>query len=257
MMTPDIDTTFFSVSADRFDRSAADLFLADGFCRVDDAIEASELQELRAIYDWCFSAEAEGKVDRKALGGIDAQDRQALPQVLHPSNALPHLRELGYLRRIAQIASAVFEDEVELLGEHMILKPAGYGVATPWHQDQAYHDPSMTFRSINFWLPLEEASLESGCMRFIPGSHHAPILPHEHLMPGDPQTAMAVQDQDYWSINATTVPCPVGSCSLHHSYMLHAAGPNVTDQARRAYVLVYGCKPTPAKRAWHLPWRSG
>ncbi len=137
----------------------------------------------------------------------------------------------------------------------MILKPAGYGIATPWHQDQAYHDPTQHYRNINFWLPLDGATVEGGCMHFVPGSHRAPVLPHQHLQPDDPQTALVAQDQDYWSLNGVPVPCPVGSCSLHHSYMLHYAGSNRTQLPRRAYIVVFGCPPTPARRPWRLPWR--
>jgi hypothetical protein len=251
-----MDADFTAVNASFFASAAAERFLADGFCRIDEAIDADELALLRGLYDWCFSPDAEGEVDRKALGGVDEHGRQALPQVLFPSKALPELAGLRYLRRLERIARAVFEDEVELRGEHMILKPAGYGVATPWHQDQAYHDPAFIHRSINFWLPLEGASVESGCLQFIPGSHRAPILPHGHLVPGDPQTAMVAPGQEYWSLNATAVPCPERSCSLHHSYMLHAAGPNLTDRPRRAYIAVFGCRPLPARRPWRLPWRE-
>src|SRR5690606_10661137 len=146
-------------------------------------------------YDWCFSPEADGKVGRKALGGVDEQGRQALPQVMFPSKALPQLRELRYRKRIEEIARTVFQEDVQQLSEHMILKPAGYGVATPWHQDQSYHDPSKHYRNINFWLPLDGATVEGGCMQFVAGSHHAPVLPHEYLDPNDPQTAMVAQDQ--------------------------------------------------------------
>jgi hypothetical protein len=231
-------------------------FLDDGFARIDQAISDDELVKLKSIYDWCFSNDADGQVNRKALGGVDEQGRQALPQVLGPAEARPELRELAYYQRCRQIAADIFGQEVDQRSEHMILKPAGYGVATPWHQDQAYHDPSQFYRNINFWLPLDGATVEGGCMHFVPGSHLGPILPHEHLVPGDKQSAMVAQDQDYWSLNSVAVPCPVGSCSLHHSYALHYAGPNTTDLPRRAYVLVFGVAPVPAKRRWVLPWQS-
>lgn len=250
------ENQFVTTSAQEFDESAAHAFLEDGFSRVDDGIDQEELSRLREIYDWCFSNDADDKVKRKALGGKDQQGRQALPQVLRPSNAVPELCEMEYFKRVKGIAQAVFGQEVQLRGEHMILKPAGYGVATPWHQDQAYHDPAYRYRNINFWLPLDGAAIEGGCMQFVAGSHHGPILPHTYLDPSDSQTAMVAQDQKYWSLNGTAVPCPVGSCSLHHSYMLHYAGPNLTDQPRRAYIVVFGCQPVKARRPWYLPWRD-
>ena len=230
-------------------------FLEDGFLRMDGVIDDPELAQLREIYDQCFSTEADGTVNRKALGGTDKQGRQTLPQALAPSKTFPQLRELRYYRRIEQIARDVFQRDVVLRGDHMILKPAGYGIATPWHQDQAYHNPNFHYRNINFWLPLDGATIESGCMQFVRGSHRGPILPHEYLDPNDKQTALVAQDQAYWTANGTPVPCPRGSCTLHHSYMLHYAGPNTTDQPRRAYIVVFGIPPEPLTHPWKLPWQ--
>jgi ectoine hydroxylase-related dioxygenase (phytanoyl-CoA dioxygenase family) len=253
--TPAAREPFFAVDAGAFDTDAAGRFRAEGFCRVDGVIDADDLAALREIYDWCFSDAAEGRVRRKALGGVDDRGRQALPQVLGPGEAVPALRRTAYYRRIEAIARQIFGDAAERRGEHMILKPAGYGIATPWHQDQAYHRPDETYRNVNFWLALDGATIEGGCMQFVPGSHLGPILPHAYLDPDDPQTALVAQDQDYWSANGVPVPCPVGSATLHHSYMLHHAGPNTTDQPRRAYIVVFGLPPEPRARPWRLPWQ--
>ncbi len=246
--------SFCHTHADAFDQTATEHFLADGFCRADDAIDADELEQLGELYNWCFSDAADQKVRRKALGGMDEAGRQALPQVLSPSKVLPELMSLRYVQRIRAIAERVLGQPVELRSDHMILKPAGYGVATPWHQDQAYHDSSKRYRNINFWLPLDGATVEGGCMQFVPGSHLGPILPHEYLTPGDHESAMVATGQDYWSTNAVAVPCPIGSCSLHHSYCMHYAGPNATNLPRRAYIIVLGCAPVSTHRPWHLPW---
>ncbi|MFW6039385.1 MAG: phytanoyl-CoA dioxygenase family protein [bacterium] len=234
---------------------AGERFLRDGFLRLDDAISDDELATLEEIYDRCFADDSLG-VRRKALGGTDDAGRQTLPQVLGPSQVVPELRELDYFKQAQRIASDIFGAPAEPRSEHMILKPAGYGIATPWHQDQAYHNPTHHYRNINFWLPLDGATVEGGCMHFVRGSHLGPILPHEYLEPGNKETALVAQDQDYWSLNGTPVPCPRGSCTLHHSYMLHYAGPNTTDLPRRAYIVVFGVKPEKLDRPWQLPWMA-
>lgn len=231
-------------------------FLSDGFIRLDDVIDEAELAQLGEIYDRCFAAESDSKVARKALGGKDEQGRQALPQVLSPSKTFPELCELRYFQRMRQVAEDVFGQEVQLRADHMILKPAGYGIATPWHQDQAYHNPAFHYRNINFWLPMDGATVEGGCMHYVRGSHRGPILPHEYLDPRSKETALVAQDQAYWSANGTAVPCPRRSCTLHHSYLLHYAGPNTTDQPRRAYIVVFGTEPQKRDQPWRLPWQK-
>ena len=54
------------------------------------------------------------------------------------------------------------------------------------HQDQAYHDPAMAYKGVNFWMPLDDATVESGCLQFIPGSHKLDVLPH-HSINRDPR----------------------------------------------------------------------
>ncbi|MGH7142991.1 MAG: phytanoyl-CoA dioxygenase family protein [Planctomycetota bacterium] len=230
-------------------------FLTDGCLLWENAVDGADLERLEGIYDRCFDPATPG-VRLKPLGGEDAGGRQLLPQVLFPSQTFPELRELALFERFRAAAAEIFQTPVVFRSEHMILKPAGYGVATPWHQDQAYHDPALDYRQINFWVPLQDATVESGCMQFVPGSHRGPVLPHEYLREGRDDTALVAQDQGYWSANGVALPCPRGGCTLHHSTMLHYAGPNTTGRARRAYILVFGVEPTRRARPWTFPWRE-
>ena len=36
------------------------------------------------------------------------------------------------------------------------------------------------------WIPLQAATLENGCMQFVPGTHRQEVLPH-HLIGNDPR----------------------------------------------------------------------
>lgn len=233
------------------DETKRDLFLDQGFIRLDHVIEEDERQWLLGLYDELFDSNG-----RKQLGGVDEQGRETLPQILGPHQKVPELFETRYHQRIAAIAESLLGETPDQVGTHMILKPANYGVATPWHQDQAYHPSHLNYRNINFWLPLEEATVENGCMQFVPDTHKGPVLPHTWLVPGDKTSAMVAVAQDYWQANAVAVPCPAGSVTLHHSYMMHSAGPNRTDQPRRAYITVFKAKATRRERPWVFPWMN-
>jgi ectoine hydroxylase-related dioxygenase (phytanoyl-CoA dioxygenase family) len=230
-------------------------FLADGFIRLDNVLESDDLAWYRQRYDELFSADS-GTIQRKKLGGTDEQGRDALPQITNPSRSMPELKERRYFQRITEIARFILGPEAEFRNDHMILKPAGYGAPTPWHQDQAYHDPGSYYTNINFWLPLEDATVDSGCMQYVRQTHRGTVLPHGFLVPGDPASAMAAQNQEYWQANATPIPCPVGSVCLHHSYCLHYAGPNRTDHPRRAYIMIFALPPVKLDRPFFFPWKQ-
>ncbi len=231
-------------------------FLENGFACIDNMICDEELEILSKLYDRCFAPE---QMDQsKALGGTDKEGRQTLPQILSPSKLFPELLNLSIYKKCKEITKDFFEDtDITLRGEHMILKPAAYGAETPWHQDQAYHDPSLSYRNINFWFPIDGATEEEGALQFVKGSHKGSVvMPHTHLIEGDEQSAMVAVNQSYWQKNGTVVPCPRGSCTLHHSYCLHAAGPNYTNRDRRAFIIVFGVQPKKLEQAWHFPWRK-
>lgn len=117
-----------------------EFFQQNGFVFRERFTTDDEVAALREIYDHLFAVRAgwdEGQ--QFDLGGNEADGRLHLPQLLSPSSYAPELRETTYLAHARQIAAQVLgEDLQEGYGEHMIYKPAGYGAATPWHQDQAW-----------------------------------------------------------------------------------------------------------------------
>ena len=231
-------------------------FLKLGFILVDGLILQKELVWLRDRYDSMFDRAIGVGPAHKRLGGTDETGRDLLPQVLGVSNAFPEFADLQYRQNISGIARFIHGETSRFRFDHAILKPAGYGIDTPWHQDQAYHDPRFRYETINFWLPLEDATVENGCMWYVPYTHGGAVVPHEYLEPGDSSTAMVAQNQAYWHMNGVSVPCPAGSVVLHHSYCMHYAGPNTTDWPRRAYISVFESMKQPLRKPLQFPWKE-
>lgn len=215
-------------------------FHRDGFLALDALIASEEVEQLRLIYDRLFE-ERTGwdRGDQFDLAGTD-EGAAALPQLLGPSRYAPELRETQYVRSARTIARQLLgPDMLEGNGEHMIYKPAGRGAATPWHQDQAYHDPTTRQRGVNFWLPLDDATVDSGCLHFVPGSHELDVLPH-HPINNDPRIhGLEVDEPERWSADSVACPIPAGGATLHASYMLHYAEANTSGRPRRAYTLTF------------------
>jgi ectoine hydroxylase-related dioxygenase (phytanoyl-CoA dioxygenase family) len=231
-------------------------FQENGFLAIERITTDEEVAWLRGIYDRLFNeriGEEEGKYFD--LGGPRAHEgKEVLPQVLGPERTFPELRETIYFRNARKLASQLLGADREEVngGGHMILKPAGYGRETPWHQDEAYWDPTIEYRSLSIWLPLDPATVESGCMQFIPGSHRSQVRRHRHI-DNDPSVHGLVTDEVDPS-QAVACPIPVGGATFHHCRIMHYAGPNTTDRPRRAYILVmsapHGKREAPDERPW-------
>lgn len=231
-------------------------FLENGFLSIPRITTDQEVEWLRGIYDRLFgerTGEEEGRYFD--LGGPRAHaGREVLPQVLGPERSFPELRETLYFhtaRRLAARLLGLPEEQVNG-GGHMILKPPRYGRETPWHQDEAYWNPETIPHSLSVWLPLDPASVESGCMQFIPGSHRDEVRPHRHI-DNDPLVHGLVTDH-VEPLQAVACPIPAGGATFHHCRTLHYAGPNTTDRPRRAYILVMSGLPTRREQPASRPW---
>jgi hypothetical protein len=212
----------------------------DGFLVIESFVSAEEVERLRTVYDRLFGSDA-GRAEGKRIDLVGAESPGApnLPQIIEPSRFAPELRSGEYVARARSLARAFLgEDLLDGFGDHMIFKPPGAGAATPWHQDAAYHDPTKVERSINFWMPLDDADLDNGCLHYVPGSHRSDVLPH-HSIGNDPRVhGLEVDHPESWHERSVACPIAAGGCALHLPTTLHYAGPNRSARQRRAYTLI-------------------
>lgn len=234
-------------------------FRRDGFTSIPRITTDEEVEWLREVFDQFF-AEKEGGFP----GGYfdlarpyDADGEDHLPQVLFPDRKVPDLRRTQYFRNARAISAQLLDQPgPELQGWfHMIHKPAHHGHEIPWHQDEAYWDPAMTYGAVGAWLPLDDVDLANGCMCFLPGSHTGPVHPHRHIG-DDPAVHGLVTDVVGPAEAAAMVPVPLaaGGATFHHSRTLHHTGPNRTPRQRRALALEHQVTPTPSDEPAVRPW---
>jgi ectoine hydroxylase-related dioxygenase (phytanoyl-CoA dioxygenase family) len=105
-------------------------------------------------------------------------------------------------------------------------------------------------RAVTIWLTLDEASVESGCMNFIPGSHDR-VVPHD--FEGD-SASLFVRDPDLREVEVC--PMSAGEASVHNARIVHATGPNTTSYQRRAWSLEYHAPAVERREPDNRPWLS-
>ena len=104
-----------------------------------------------------------------------------------------------------------------LYGEHALLKPGGGGPETPWHQDEAFRSPDFVYKELSIWLALQPATLENGCMQFIPGSNKWDVL--EHRSPGGDKHLHPLECcGDFARDLAVAEPLAPGGCTVHDAH---------------------------------------
>ena len=139
-------------------------------------------------------------------------------------------------------------DAVEgILGPDILVWSAEFFIKEPltdaiitWHQDLTYWGLGETDEEITAWLALSDVTPESGCMRFVPGSHKNRIVPHEdtfaenNLLSRGQEIAVDVDEEA-----AVDVALRPGQLSLHHGRMFHASGPNRSEDRRIGFAIRY------------------
>jgi len=213
---------------------------------------------MREVYDRLF-AERAGREEGNQfdLGGDDEEGKAAvLPQILNPARYAPELKEGLYRVHALAVAKQILGPDVSFQGEHAIFKPAIYGAPTPLHQDEAYWNPAMHYNSFSLWIPLQEATVENGCMQFVPRSHRLEVLPH-HCIDNDPRIhGLEVDGADAFQEQMVACPLSPGGCTIHNNRTLHYAGPNRSEIPRRAYILGFGLPATPRAEPRRFPWNE-
>lgn len=53
----------------------------------------------------------------------------------------------------------------------IVLKPAGHGAGTNWHQDNAYFGILDPTQGVGMWVSVHDATVANGTMHVVPGSH--------------------------------------------------------------------------------------
>lgn len=232
-------------------------FRERGFTSIARITTDEEVAWLREVYDWIYGAGHTPKAARFDLARpYDSEGEDLLPQIIAPERILPALMDTIFWKNGRKVASKLLAvDEAELNGwGHMIRKPPKTGAPLPWHQDEAYWDPALIYRAMGSWLPLDDATIENGCMSFIPGSHRSEVRPHRHVN-DDPSVHALFTEPDPADIaRAIPVPVPAGGCVFHQSRTLHASGPNTTDKVRRAYANEWQLAPVKADVVAERPW---
>ena len=123
---------------------------------------------------------------------------------------------------------------------NFFIKEPKDGNFVTWHQDATYWGLEPLDKIITAWLAFTDAPVESGAMKFMPGSHRDGQIAHQdtfhenNLLSRGQEIAVEVDES-----KATDVVLKAGEFSLHHVLMAHGSHPNLTDNRRIGLAIRY------------------
>ena len=140
---------------------------------------------------------------------------------------------------VLDIARYFLGDDILLKYDSCFLKPARSGSATPWHQDNGlWRDGDI--EPFNFWMALDPATIENGCLQMIPGSYKTEIVPHvlyEDSIHGVLPKERVEEMIDTFGVEH--IELQPGSIVVWHSSAWHYSPPNTSEKGRIAIAGVF------------------
>lgn len=152
--------------------------------------------------------------------------------------------------RILDAVEDVLGPDILCWSTNFFIKEAGDESFVSWHQDSTYwglEPPDV----VTAWVALSDAPVESGAMKFKPGSHLGGQIAHSDTFhPKNLLTRGQVIDGDLDLSDAVSVPLRAGEFSLHHIRLAHGSEPNLTANRRIGFAIRYiGAHVKPVKAA--------
>lgn len=153
---------------------------------------------------------------------------------------MPLAAKLAQDPRVLDIVQGILGPNLMIWSAEFFIKEANTTHIVGMHQDLTYWGMGETSDQVTAWIALSPATVESGCMDFVRGSHQNPILPHNdtfsdnNLLSRGQEIAVDVADKD-----KTHIELQPGQMSLHHGLTIHGSGPNTSNDRRIGFAIRY------------------
>jgi hypothetical protein len=152
----------------------------------------------------------------------------------------PFVYQIACLPRMLDRVEGILGPNILIYSAELFIKEPHTEKIVSWHQDLTYWGLGETDEELTAWVALSDVNVESGCMRFMPGSHKQAIVPHRDTFHEDNLLTrgqeIAVDVDENATVNIELEP---GQVSFHHGRMFHASGPNRSDNRRIGVAIRY------------------
>lgn len=183
---------------------------------------------------------------RRAYERLEAETIRRNPKgrITNAHHSDPEFWNLATGHRVMELVET-------LIGPNIVLLSTGFFAKAPntdekfvaWHQDTTYWGLEPPF-AVTVWIAIDDSTIENGCMRVIPGSHHKGLLPHGT---SDREGNVLGQNQEidpslFDSSTAVDFVLKAGRSSVHHGLLIHGSNPNCSSR-RRVGMTARFCTP--------------
>ena len=213
----------------------------NGYLAIDNLLSANELGSWRQAIDQAVDQTIGQRSARRDIRHNQAGEsyyQQVFVQCVNLWKDHGPVRNLVLDPRIGQMAAQISgASGVRLFHDHALIK-------TPWANPTNFHvdnpmDPYYSAQATMLWIALDDATLQNGCLYFLPGSHKTSRYNTSGEL-GHAGIGQLIDDYPEWAeIEPLPVEVKAGAGIFISGMVAHAAGPNMTLKPRRAFAMLF------------------
>jgi len=224
--------------------SQVDFYQKNGYLIIEDFLNSAELELWRDAVTTAVNERNGQKIPGKAgkTGEDDGINKDSeylakvFDQLINLWQTNEKVKELMFNPAIGEMAAKLAQvDSIRIWHDQALFKKP-WGNPTSWHLDTPFWSFSDR-RALSIWVALDDATLENGCLFFIPGSHKTTGFENPGL--GRNMDAIFTFYPSFITSPSVAAPMKAGSCSFHNGLTIHGAHANMTPGSRRAMTCAY------------------
>lgn len=224
--------------------SQVDFYQTNGFLIIEDFLSPIELENWRNVISQAIADRKGQKIPGKPgkIGEADGINNDSeyhskvFDQLINLWQTNDGVRELMFDPRIGEMAAKLAQvDGIRIWHDQALFKKP-WANPTSWHLDTPFWSFSDR-RALSIWIALDDATLENGCLFFIPGSHKGTGFENPGI--GKNMDSIFTFYPAFQSSSSLSAPMKAGSCSFHNGLTIHGAHANMTPGSRRAMTCAY------------------
>lgn len=210
-----------------------DSYRQNGFVVLHDFLTPEELETWRQAVDGAVRQRGKQKMFNKEVDEDQEEtyyDYVFVQRINLWQDSLD-VRRLILDPRLGRMASDLAGVEGVRIWHDQALIKQPWANPTGWHLDNPYWSYSSR-KTLSLWVALDDATLQNGCLYFLPGSHKTATYDNAGI--GENIGDIFRVYPQWQDIMAAPAEMKAGSASFHNGLIAHGAGANMTPGWRRA-----------------------
>ncbi|MCH2174777.1 MAG: phytanoyl-CoA dioxygenase family protein [Lentisphaeria bacterium] len=216
----------------------------NGFLVLRDFLEGDELEKMRSAVTKSVDKMGKSKVTT-VDGGIDKDNIQegedfydnVFLQRLNLWRINAFIKDFFTNPKLGKMLCDLAGVDGMRIWHDQTLQKRPWGNPTGWHLDNPYWS-FYSFNSLSIWIALDDATIENGCMWYLPRTHKS--AKHETNVAISQNVGALITSNPEWTkLEAVPAPMKAGDCGIHNGMTAHGANANMTPGWRRAMTCAF------------------